>query len=128
MENIEKMSAGIGLCDDDRKGWLEGIAHAFSEWDGNNIHVLACSALRQAYRDVLETGGADLQFVLLNGEADLIRERLQVRRGHFMGSDLLESQIALLEPPKDALVVDINEPTGSIVSRIESSLCLHKSA
>lgn len=128
VENVEKMSAGVPLCDEDRKEWLEGIVHAFGGWDRRIIHVLACSALRQAYRDVLEAAEVDLNFVLLNGDAQLIRERLQARTGHFMGSSLLQSQIALLEPPKQGLVVDISAPPETVVSTIVSSLGLSRSA
>ncbi|MET0234243.1 MAG: gluconokinase [Kibdelosporangium sp.] len=93
--NIEKMSAGTPLTDDDRWPWLAAIA----EWIGDHPQggVVTCSALKRKYRDALRRGG-DVFFVHLDGSKELIASRLAERKGHFMPPALLDSQFADLEP------------------------------
>jgi gluconokinase len=127
-ENIEKMSSGIPLTDGDRAGWLAALAreiHAARAADRGI--VVACSALKRRYRDILRAGARDLNFILLNGTPKLIAERLAHRGGHFMPPSLLNSQLAALEKPtadEQALVYDIaNAPeqiVADIVARIAS--------
>ena len=95
--NIAKMESGIPLNDDDRKPWLETIGQKFAEADGQSL-VIACSALKRAYRDIIRAAAPRARFVLLHGAADLLAKRLERRRGHFMPSSLLASQLATLEP------------------------------
>lgn len=121
--NVERMSAGIPLTDDDRRGWLLAIAGALREAKRAGVGlVVSCSALKRSYRDLLRSvAEADLQFVYLSGSPGLITARLAQRRGHFMPPSLLESQFAILEEPSPderAWVCDINETPGTIVGNL----------
>lgn len=126
--NIEKMKAGIPLTDDDRLPWLYAIADAIDCYaDANTPVIIACSALKRSYRDILVHGRADVRIVYLNGPSDLIAQRLTHRGGHFMPPSLLESQIDTLEPPQPGehiLTVDINAPVERIVNDIITALHL----
>jgi carbohydrate kinase (thermoresistant glucokinase family) len=95
--NVAKMESGTPLNDEDRKPWLEMIGHRFADADGHSL-VIACSALKRAYRDIIRAAAPGVRFVLLHGPAELLAERLEHRRGHFMPSSLLASQLATLEP------------------------------
>jgi gluconokinase len=99
-ENIEKMSHGEPLTDADRKPWLQRLAGevAASRAKGESV-VLACSALRRRYRDILRAGHGDVDFVFLAADQAVIQKRLDARRGHFMPPSLLDSQFAALEKP-----------------------------
>lgn len=114
--NIEKMTNGIPLTDADRWPWLEALAQLLKETPSM---ILACSALKASYRERLKVA-PDVQFIYLKGSCALIEERLKKRRGHFFNPDLLKSQFADLEEPKDALVVNINLPLTEIVQKIVS--------
>ena len=106
--NVEKMRAGIPLDDSDRGPWLSAL-NAFltdAERQKRTI-VLACSALKRAYRDSLRDGIADFRLIHLRGTRALIAERLSARKGHYMNPALLESQLAALEAPDDAIDIDI---------------------
>jgi gluconokinase len=120
-ENVARMSAGIPLTDEDREGWLAAIAARLDAARGGPGLVVSCSALKRRYRDVLRAGGGDVQFVYLEGTRALIEQRLAGRRGHFMPSSLLDSQLATLEPPapdEHARACDISEPPEAIVARL----------
>jgi len=120
--NIEKMSKGAPLTDDDREAWLEALATVLREHAANRESaVLACSALKQRYRDRLHVDPA-VRFVYLHGDYDLIMARLMERPGHFMKPEMLASQFAALEPPQDAVVIDIRAPLVEIVAEIRSRL------
>ena len=116
--NIAKMHAGIGLTDEDRASWLEAMSTAIAAWieRGSNA-VLACSALKRAYRDQLRVDPL-VTFVYLKGRYDEIRRRLERRHGHFAGVALLSSQFETLEEPAEdehVLVVPINkQPTEQV--------------
>jgi gluconokinase len=99
-ENVQRMAQGIALTDTDRVLWLDRLAKelAHQSSQGTGV-VLACSALKKSYRDVLRRGCPDAFFVHLDGPAELIRQRLSERKGHYMPSSLLQSQFATLEPP-----------------------------
>lgn len=123
-ENIEKMSRGEPLTDDDRWPWLEAVGRVLATAEGDMI--IGCSALKRAYRDLIrrEAGGPVL-FVHLSGSRELIASRMASRSGHFMPTALLDSQFAALEPPADdegALTVDLNKPVAEIVEDIASAL------
>jgi gluconokinase len=107
-ENVAKMKSGAPLTDQDRWPWLDRLNALLldSERQRKNL-VLACSALKQAYRDRLVRGCTTVRLVFLEGEAELIRARLASRRGHYMNPALLASQFAILEPPPDALRLDV---------------------
>jgi gluconokinase len=118
-ENVARMSAGIPLTDADRQAWLAVIAARLDEarHAGSGL-VVSCSALKRSYRDALRDGKSDLRFVFLEGPRDLLEQRLAGRRGHFMPSSLLDSQLAILEPPspdEHARVCDIRESPDVIV-------------
>ena len=122
-ENVKRMAAGIPLTDDDRQGWLLAIAVQIREAKnaGRGL-VVSCSALKRMYRDLLRSqGDADVRFVYLAGSRELIATRLANRRGHFMPSSLLESQLATLEEPspdEQAWVCDISEEPDAIVANL----------
>ena len=117
--NIEKMSNGIPLEDADRWPWLDRMNAELRarEARGDSV-LLACSALKQAYRDRISRGVAEIRWIYLKGGFELIRKRLEARKGHYMKAGLLESQFATLEEPKDALSVDIADTADSIANSI----------
>lgn len=117
--SIEKMSCGIPLQDSDRWPWLERMNAALREREARAESVLlACSALKRVYRDRLANGLAQLRWVYLKGGFELIRQRLEARKGHYMKTGLLESQFAALEEPEDAFTVEIDDTPSSIADSI----------
>ncbi len=116
--NKAKMASGVPLTDEDRWPWLDHIADRMRAIDNaGGSAVVACSALRQAYRDRLRRSGVDLRFLHLTGDVSLIRQRMESRSGHFMPTGLLDSQLATLEParPNEALYeVDISGNVGDL--------------
>jgi carbohydrate kinase (thermoresistant glucokinase family) len=121
--NVAKMAAGTPLDDADRAPWLAAIRSAIDERTARGARVVvACSALRQAYRDVLAPDLAATRFVLLRGNFNVLRGRLGARKGHFMGEELLKSQFDTLEEPVDALALDVRDAPDVIVDRIREVL------
>ena len=120
--NVAKMVAGTPLTDADRKPWLDAIAAWIDARRASGERgVVACSALRRGYRDILIGGRADVGLVFLQGPKDLIADRIGGRRDHFMPPGLLDSQLATLEPPHDderPIVVDAGEPPERIVDAV----------
>lgn len=121
--NVEKMRNGAPLDDEDRWPWLQILAAEIDTWlaECRDV-VLACSALKRAYRDLLAHGRPEVRFVYLQGEAALLRARLDQRRGHYMPPTLLASQLAALEEPDDALTIDVSGPPEVIVEQIRVAL------
>ena len=123
--NVEKMAGGTALDDDDRWPWLGALRERIgAACERDEDVVLACSALKQEYRNELERGcPGDLRFVYLTGSEELIRRRLKDREGHFMDPALIHSQFEALEPPADAVRVDVapapNEVAADIRRRLE---------
>ena len=120
--NVAKMSAGHPLTDEDRWPWLQAIADEIDRTctQGERA-VVACSALKRAYRDILVHGRNDVRIVFLNGTQDLIAARLAARKGHFMPPGLLTSQFKTLEPPQRTerpITVSIDAPVEAIVDDI----------
>ena len=121
-ENVERMSSGIPLTDDDRAQWLRSLAVRLR--DAKNAGtglVMTCSALKRSYRDVLRAGAGELRFVYLRGPRTLLAERIAGRRGHFMPPSLLDSQLATLEEPapdEHAWVCDIRESPQDLVAAL----------
>lgn len=111
--NVARMARGEPLSDEDRAPWLEALRVRLRE--GDRV-VLACSALRRAYRDAL----GPATFVLLDAPDDTIAARIAAREGHFAGAALLPTQRAALEPPE--LVIDATQPVEAIVAEILSAL------
>ena len=121
--SIEKMKSGVALTDADREPWLRATKAAIDEHKRKGTgHVFACSALKARYREVLGAGDPQVRFIYLKGDADLIRQRLNQRVGHFFDPALLSSQFEALEEPHDALTVDIAQTPDAIVSRIIAAL------
>jgi gluconokinase len=124
-ENIERMSKGIPLTDNDRAVWLRSLAARIR--DARNAGtglVISCSALKRSYRDILRAAASDLRFVFLKGERALIAERLATRSGHFMPPSLLDSQLDTLEEPspdEKAWVCDIRKSPQDIVAALVAS-------
>jgi gluconokinase len=116
--NKAKMHQGIPLTDADRQPWLAAIHDQTAKWVAAKQNVvLACSALKQSYRQLLWTG-PEVQFVYLKGSYELIAERLRSRKGHFADEHILAGQFADLEEPSDAVTVDISGSPEEIVSEI----------
>jgi gluconokinase len=116
--NVEKMSHGIPLTDADRAPWLAAIrAHILAAIEHGQCLVVACSALKQQYRDFLSRG-TNITWVYLKGTEELITSRIQHRREHYMKAGMLPSQFADLEEPRDALVVDISLPPDVILQQL----------
>ena len=123
--NVEKMRNGTPLTDEDRKPWYD-ILHAKIEASlaHGESAVLACSALKQAYRQNLSAGDERVKFVHLKGDYDLIRGRLEARHDHFMPPGLLGSQFETLEEPISAVVIDVAMEPAEIVKTIKSAIGL----
>ncbi len=124
--NVAKMSAGHPLTDEDRLPWLTAIADEIDRvcHDGGHV-VMACSALRRSYRDLLVHGRNDIRIVFLDGSLTLIAERLARRHGHFMPPGLLDSQFKTLEPPQEneyPITVSIDATVEAIVQSIVDQL------
>jgi gluconokinase len=121
--NVEKMRQGIPLNDTDRRPWLEAIREFMQHSHARNQNaVIACSALKSTYRDLLLQSEPWVRFIWLHGPRELIAERMQSRSDHFMPPSLLESQLNTLEPPANALVADISPSPDTIVETILSQL------
>jgi gluconokinase len=122
--NVEKMRSGIPLTDADRAPWLETLRTVIANRiaTGKNT-VLACSALKQTYRQVLQVG-PEVSIVYLKGSPQVLQQRLRERRGHFMTEGMLASQLAALEAPADAVAVDADRSPAEIVTAIRARLAL----
>lgn len=123
--NVEKMARGEPLTDADRKPWLQSIRTFISKrLASNDPAIVACSALKASYRELLLENNDGAQLVYLRGGYDLIRERLQEREDHFFDPQLLDSQFDALDPPSpdEAFIVDIDAPVSVITRRIRDVL------
>ena len=125
-ENIAKMENGISLTDSDRYPWLLALREKMDtiRQQGNGA-VVACSALKAKYRQILLSGGTTITWIFLDGQRSLLQQRLQQRQGHFMTAQMLDSQLAVLEKPQTAIVEDvqkaIEEIVDSILQKLETS-------
>lgn len=126
--NVAKMSAGQPLTDQDRRPWLQAIADEIDRvCKAGEPAVIACSALKRAYRDILVHGRDDVRIIHLNGTQELIANRLSLRKDHFMPPELLASQFKTLEPPdasENPVTVSIDAPVEAIVDDIIRQLGL----
>lgn len=121
--NVEKMRSGLPLNDDDRWPWLDALSRAIGEWIGADRRtILACSALKQAYRERLSGGRPEVAFAFLKGTQALVGSRVASRRHEYMPSTLLPSQFAALEEPAQAIVLDIGEPPARLISKLRGAL------
>jgi gluconokinase len=130
--NVEKMHNGEPLTDEDRWPWLRGIAAWIDATrKAGNHGVIACSALKRAYRDILVGGHRDVRIVYLKGDRDLIARRLAARQGHYMPAALLDSQFKALEEPQadeNPIVVSIAPHPREIVETIVAELGIDQAA
>ena len=126
--NVAKMSAGHPLTDDDRWPWLESIADEIERVCKLGEHIIiACSALKHAYRDVLQRRRDDVRFIYLKGTQELIADRMAHRTGHFMPPELLASQFRTLEPPEigeHVITVPIDGSVDAIVDDVLRQLSI----
>ena len=121
-KNIEKLRRGEPLNDADRKPWLEAIREVIrTAIDHGENAVIACSALKQSYRKLLQTR-EQVSFVYLKASMALVQDRLKNRVGHFMNPDLVQSQFDTLEEPEQALQVDVGLSPADIVQLIRNKL------
>lgn len=121
--NVAKMAGGQPLTDADRAAWLDALRTLIDDCLARSESaVVACSALRAAYRQRLGTDRPALHLVYLEGDFETIRARLAARRGHFFDPRLLASQFATLEPPTDALTIPITHPPDEIVADVRARL------
>ena len=124
-ENVAKMSAGLPLDDHDRAPWLAAIgAHIAEKLERGEGAVVTCSALKEKYRAVLVSDPARVKIVHLAGNFQLIEARIRARPGHFMKPEMLHSQFEALEPPRDALTVDVTQSPEAIVAEIRKAFSL----
>jgi len=122
-ENVAKMASGTPLDDDDRWPWLDQLNAELRKREaaGDNV-VLTCSALKQSYRDRLTRGLAHWHLVFLHGSFEVIRDRVAKRKHRYMPASLLRSQFDALEPPTDAIFVDVAEPPDRSIEYIAAAL------
>ena len=120
--NKAKMGAGIPLDDSDRWPWLDLVGQ---ELAAGSATVIACSALKRAYRDRIRTAAPNTFFVHLDGSREILAQRLGARTGHFMPVTLLDSQLAILEPlgsDEASVVIDIDQPITQIIALAQASI------
>jgi gluconokinase len=131
-DNVEKMRNGTPLTDADRAPWLETLRTLIANWIAAEKNtVLACSALKQSYRQALQVGPeveVEIKIVYLKSTPEILRQRLRARRGHFMTERMLASQLAALEAPEDAVTVDADRPPAEVVTEIRARLTLPERA
>jgi len=117
--NVAKMREGVPLTDADRQPWLQSLAQYIHAWEKQEGAILACSALKEKYREILSFHYADfVKFIYLKGERDVILKRMQERAPHYFPPDLLDSQFAALEEPKDIFTVNIDTSPETILRKI----------
>jgi gluconokinase len=122
--NIEKMRQGIPLTDADRAPWLETLHVLIANWIAARKNaVLACSALKRAYREELQIA-PEVRFVYLKAPAQLLHQRLRARHGHYMTDRMLDSQLETLEEPEAALTINVDCAPDEIVNEIRARLAL----
>ena len=121
--NVDKMAHGHPLTDDDRRDWLETLAAKLGEWEQAGGAVLACSALKEKYRVTLQSQSQQpLHWIFLDGPKELLLERMDKRKGHYMHANMLDSQLATLERPAYALRLSIEHTPEELVAEIVAAL------
>ena len=121
--NVEKMASGIPLDDDDRQPWLETLAARLADWQEEDGVVLACSALKETYRAILQSRCSEpLRWIFLTGSEKLLAERLALRKGHYFDPTLLQSQLETLEIPDYGWQIDVDTTPEEIVDNILARL------
>lgn len=125
-QNVDKMSAGIPLNDEDRAGWLQALSNEIgTARERGEGMVLSCSSLKRRYRDLLRSADPGLRFAHLSGERAILEQRMRTRPGHYMPASLLDSQLRDLEPlqaDEAGLLLDLTQAPGQLVETILQSL------
>ncbi|MDT0552007.1 NADP-dependent phosphogluconate dehydrogenase [Urechidicola vernalis] len=122
-ENIDKMSSGQPLNDEDRLPWLKILSKNIVKWNANGGGVLACSALKESYRKELQSlNKTCVKWVFLNAEYEVVLDRLKKRKGHFLNHQLLKSQFVALEIPNYGIHIDASEDSGHILNEIHKKM------
>ena len=124
--NIDKMRQGIPLTDVDRFPWLTQLANNMKTWDKQGGAVLSCSALKESYRTLSASESKNVTWIYLKGSYDVIQSRLEQREGHYMKSNLLQSQFDTLEEPNYGIHVNIENTPEQILAYITSKLNTHE--
>ncbi|WP_445619408.1 gluconokinase [Kushneria sp. Sum13] len=122
--NIEKMTKGVPLTDDDRQGWLEALADLFAQHRQENKSVMiGCSGLKKSYRDILRQGDPELIILFLDGSYDTILQRMEERQ-HFFSPQMLRTQFDTLQAPgsDEAISIDISKSFDSVIDQCVSEL------
>ncbi|RYY11834.1 MAG: gluconokinase [Cytophagaceae bacterium] len=121
--NVEKMAHNIPLTDEDRAGWLADLATHVGQWEQSTGAILACSALKESYRQTLQAGAqAPIHWVFLTGSPELLLQRMQGRQGHYMHPAMLASQLDTLEVPGYGLHLDVAHTPPELVAQIRQWL------
>ena len=107
LSNVTKMKQGLALNDEDRLPWLTKLSNKIAEWDNKGEAVLACSALKEKYREILSAKTKNIKWIFLKGNFELVQIRIEKRNNHFMPKELLRSQFDALEIPANAIAIDI---------------------
>lgn len=122
-ENIEKMRSGTPLDDDDRLPWLQAINSRLRQLSEHGRDtVIACSALKRRYREILGRGINPPRYVYLCGDPELIRQRISARKDHFMPPQLIDSQMAVMEPPQDAIWIRVDLPLAEQIAQVRQAI------
>lgn len=121
-ENIQKMTSGIALTDIDRKPWLENLNQELKQQSQKQGAILACSALKEKYRNILSKDIKNIQWIFLKGDFKRIQERMKRRKNHFMDANLLQSQFDTLETPEYGMHISIENSPEKIVMQIINSV------
>jgi len=124
--NIKKMKNNISLTDEDRLPWLQTLAKNIKAWQVKQDAILSCSALKEKYRKILSSNIDSILWVYLAGSFDLIKSRIESRNGHYMKSQLLQSQFDDLEVPEYGLNISIDKSPEEIVNIIISKVKQHE--
>jgi gluconokinase len=120
--NIVKMKQGIPLNDEDRTPWLLALRDELKRLLAEGrFAILACSALKESYRQLLSDYVSAMSFVFLDVDQETIRERMQNRSAHFFPKELMQSQFASLEKPKNAIIIDARNPLDEVIDRVVKS-------
>lgn len=123
-ENVEKMSNGIPLNDDDRKPWLLKLRSIIEDALSQGINIIiTCSALKESYREILKVN-KEVKFIYLKGSYELIEARMKLRKNHFMKPGMLKSQFEALQEPADAITIEIDQSLEDIQKNILSEIKL----
>ncbi|NNL81559.1 MAG: NADP-dependent phosphogluconate dehydrogenase [Flavobacteriaceae bacterium] len=118
--NLDKMKSGLALDDNDRRPWLELLSEELHNWSNSEGAVLACSALKESYRGILQSKDVKINWIVLRGSYDLVRQRMTERKDHFFSAELLQSQFDAMEWPDYGIHVPIEHQPAEMVSRIKT--------